>query len=115
MSAKLEENGENVIKRLILLPGDEVEGNGVIRSSAGEVFQVEVESKDGVCIEHIGNRSWEIPCAEADSFLKIKKLKMGPSQIFLLGDNRTESSDNRDSGPSEYSWLRGKPCLLSLK
>ncbi len=82
---------EEYIKRVIGLPGDEV----VVKN--GQVYingQLLEESYIKVKMEYIG--SWRVPA----------------NQLFVLGDNRNNSSDSHDWGTVPMDYVVGKAILV---
>lgn len=81
---------ENYIKRVIGLPGEEV------------------DIKDGAV--YINGQKLDEPYAVDKTVPKSVKLpvKLGENQIFVLGDNRERSTDSRMLGPIDISKLRGQ-------
>jgi signal peptidase I len=82
---------EEYIKRIIGLPGDEVQ------VSAGQVYidgQLLKESYLDVKMDYTG--TWRVPA----------------SQLFVLGDNRNNSSDSHDWGTVPMDYVVGKAILV---
>ncbi len=82
---------EEYVKRVIGLPGDEVEikNNGVYIN--GQRLE---ESYIKVATTH--DNTWRVPAG----------------QLFVLGDNRTNSSDSRDWGNVPMAYVVGKAILV---
>lgn len=87
----IKHDGEYLIKRIIGLPGDTVEGKN------GNVYV------NGKKINDIYEYS------ETDEFDLVKVLD---NQYFVLGDNRADSLDSRDFGCFNRSDIRGKANLV---
>ncbi len=82
---------EEYIKRIIGLPGDVIEGmNGSVYVN-GQPFN---ESYLNVKINYTGK--WEVPSG----------------QLFVLGDNRNNSSDSHDWGTVPMDYVVGKAILV---
>ncbi|MBR0597637.1 signal peptidase I [Sinanaerobacter chloroacetimidivorans] len=89
------EKGENTIRRVIGLPGDKIE------IKDGKVFRNdEVLEEDYI----IGD-------TEGD----VGPMFIGEDEVFVLGDNREESVDSRDSrvGPLKMEMIRGS-CAITV-
>lgn len=86
------------IKRIIGLPGETVTmdtGSLIIKNSS---------NPDGISIEEpyiIDNHK------TSDTF----EIKLGPTEYFVMGDNRPASSDSRTWGPLESKYIIGRPLL----
>ena len=82
---------EEYIKRVIGLPGDEVEvRNGQVYINGQPLSEPYLEVK----MDYIG--SWRIPAG----------------QLFVLGDNRNNSSDSHDWGTVPMDYVVGKAALV---
>jgi signal peptidase I len=86
------------IKRVIGLPGETVEmaGKDVIIHPAdgGDAFTLDESFLD--------------PARVSDEYASYK---LGPSEYFVMGDNRIESSDSRSWGPLPAEDIVGRPLL----
>jgi signal peptidase I len=87
------------IKRIIGLPGERlVSANGIITvypnasSTAGTTL-----SEPYIAPDHKSLDSWTVT--------------LGPTQYWMMGDNRNESSDSRVWGPLDRSYFMGRPIL----
>ncbi len=89
--APTEEKGSNIIRRVIGAPGD------TLRIRNGKVF------RNGVLLSEGYLHGMETPG-------NIGPITVGENQIFVLGDNRIESLDSRNSdiGLLSVDLLRGK-------
>lgn len=91
---------EYFIKRLIGLPGEEVQ------IKEGKVFIYNEENPDGIALEENyledGTRTYG---------LSDKKTKLNENEYFMLGDNRNSSKDSRSFGPVNSSYITGKVLL----
>jgi signal peptidase I len=87
------------IKRIIGLPGEKiVSTNGIITVYPNASSTVGVTlSEPYLSPEHLSNDSWTI--------------SLGPTQYWMMGDNRNESSDSRSWGPLDRSYFIGRPVL----
>lgn len=82
---------EEYIKRIIGLPGDEVEIKGGQVYINGKLLE---ESYLDVKMNYIG--TWRVPAG----------------QLFVLGDNRNNSSDSHDWGTVPMDYVVGKAILV---
>jgi signal peptidase I len=88
---------EYFIKRLIGLPGEEVQ------IKDGEVIVYNSTSPDGYVLDE--------PYISKDVKtygLSEDKVKLGANEFFMLGDNRTSSKDSRSFGPVNKSFITGR-------
>ena len=89
------------IKRTIGLPGE------TVRITDGIVSIINAEHPDGFILDepYIGNayRSHDT-----------STFTLGPSQYFVMGDNRTQSSDSRAWGPLDEKFIIGRPLVRLL-
>jgi len=80
------------MKRVVGLPNETVniKNNSVtITDTSGKIFQLEEPYANG---------------GVGSSF----QMKLGPDDFFVLGDNRSQSSDSREWGPVERQYLIGR-------
>ncbi len=89
---------EFFIKRIIGLPGERVEVTG------GKVRIVNKKYPEGMIL----NESY-LPSGRET--LPDIALDLGPTQYFVLGDNRLESSDSRRWGPLDRSFFIGRALV----
>jgi signal peptidase I len=86
------------IKRIIGLPGE------TLKSVSGKVTVFNKENPKGLPIED----SFVIPAHRTgDSW----SVTLGPTEYFVMGDNRAESSDSRMWGPLERKYIVGRPAV----
>ena len=84
------------IKRIIGLPGESLSiSNGIISIKQSSTTTVINEPY----IENI-HRSYEN-----------LNISLGPTEYFVMGDNRAESSDSRVWGPLEKHFIVGRPII----
>lgn len=83
------------IKRIIGLPGETV----VLKNR-----QVEIIDKNGQIIK------LQEPYVAKQSFGN-SRIALGTDEYFVMGDNRTQSSDSRSWGPVEKKLMRGRALL----
>lgn len=104
------ENGqryENVlIKRLIGLPGDTIE----VKPDAGGVMRVWRNGKP----LHEPYLAEEMDSVQPDNarYGVGEPLKLGPGQLFVMGDNRNHSNDSRFWGPLALNRVMGKAMFI---
>ena len=91
---------EYFIKRLIGLPGEEVQ----IKNGGVTVFNTEFP--DGVALEET-----YLSEDEKTYGLSEQKVTLGDNEYYVLGDNRNSSKDSRSFGPVNRSYITGKVLL----
>jgi signal peptidase I len=89
---------EYFIKRVIGLPGEKVE----IKN--GEVYIYNQQYKDGVALDE------KYLPADVQSFANsgVDSVTLGPTEYYVMGDNRNESKDSRSFGPVDISFFIGR-------
>ena len=87
-------DGEVMVKRVLATPGDFV---WIVKSTDGNSVVDPVEIPAWVSILH-----------RYPYLGKLQKLKMGPDEMFVLGDNMVASCDSRDFGPIKANMVLGR-------
>ncbi len=89
------------IKRIIGLP------NEVVNIKNGKVSIVNDKNPDGIQLNE--------PYIDA-SHVSVDTLNeaLGPTEYFVMGDNRSQSSDSRVWGPLDRSFIVGRPIVRLL-
>jgi signal peptidase I len=128
---------KDFIKRIVGVPGDTVEvrqsrlfinGQAVHREAiAGPCRYEEVEEGTGIRSERRCEQFWEElgdaryltyydPAATAAAYRRgdFPPKRIGPHQVFVMGDNRDNSSDSRVWGTVPYDNIKGKALFIWL-
>jgi signal peptidase I len=103
-------DNEKVIKRIVGLPGEEIEiiGSKVIITPKGEY-----ESKY-IIESYLSDQQYTFQESFYSS-IYIPKIKVPDNHFFLLGDNRINSIDSRDYGPVNKSNIIGNAAVAFSK
>lgn len=86
-----DENGAVMVKRVIALPGEQVEIRDGKAYADGKAIKEDYLSEQN-STEPSGDSVWEVP----------------EQKVFVMGDNRKHSKDSRDFGPVPYDRILGK-------
>ena len=87
---------KNFIKRIIGLPGETIKASGNILTIINK------EHPKGFLID----QSYVIHTSP----INFEKT-LGPSEYFVMGDNRSDSFDSRSWGPLEKKYILGEPVV----
>jgi signal peptidase I len=93
---------KDLVKRVIGLPGDVVEA----RDESGEVCEAEDPTR--MCHVYVNDRRLEEPYTHGLTTVNLPRTKVPAGHLFMMGDNRTSSSDSRIFGPIEKSSVIGR-------
>jgi signal peptidase I len=86
--------GDSLIKRLIGLPGDTIEiHSGLVFVNGAQLQEPYLQEVYTSCNEYCG------------------RIKLGPDEYFLMGDNRPVSRDSRSFGPIHANQIVGRVIL----
>jgi signal peptidase I len=102
------------IWRVVGLPGEEIEMVDDVVIVDGERFKRERLRKEGdfaIYLERFHDASWSVALPEPQMDPKkgnMAKLKLADDELFLLGDNRHNAHDSRETGPVEFKKIIGR-------
>lgn len=99
-----DELDENLIKRVIGLPGETIEYKDDKLYVDGEY--VEETFLDESYMERMKSQS------DLDYFTEDFEITVGEDEIFVMGDNRLNSYDSRELGCFSYSDIKGKEGII---
>lgn len=86
------------IKRIIGLPGE------TVSMEEGQVTIINQETPQGFKLA-------DSYVSESRQTKQNFKISLGPTEYFVMGDNRKESSDSREWGPLEDKYIVGRPLV----
>jgi|GEM_PF-1720746 len=87
-------DGEVMVKRVWATPGDSL---WIVKSPEGSTLVGSVDLPQ-----------WRSVLNHYPNLGKLQNLKMGPGEMFVLGDNYDESCDSRDFGPIKANMVMGR-------
>jgi signal peptidase I len=98
------------IKRIIGLPGDKVKIRGAEVAINGKPLRSQTQAlAQGLLVtETDGKASWQVFWNDTQLQLPQTELTVPPGQVFVLGDNRTDSNDSRFFGTVPLRDVVGK-------
>lgn len=98
------------IKRIIGLPGDKVKIRGAEVSINSKPLRSQTQAlAQGLLVtETDGKASWQVFWNDTQLQLPQTELTVPPGQVFVLGDNRTDSNDSRFFGTVPLRDVVGK-------
>lgn len=103
------------VKRVVGLPGDEIEQRGGRLHLNGEPAALEPAGRDGeerIFRERIEDASYRIHDAEDGGKGDFAAVTVPAGHCFVMGDNRDTSRDSRYFGPVPFSSLEGRATVL---
>ena len=100
----------NYIKRVVALPGDRVRVAGhAVWVNDTPLTLHEARTADGIDVtESIDGRQWHVKWAPTAQPAPVLELTVPPGQAFVLGDNRSTSTDARHFGSVPLFDIVGK-------
>ena len=87
-------DGEVMVKRVWATPGDSL---WIVNSNDGNIL---------ITVKEL--RNWRTLLRRFPYMGKLQHLKIGPNEMFVLGDNTAASCDSRDFGPIKASTVLGR-------
>lgn len=116
VSSRFGAGNTSYVKRIVLLPGEKLMAGGQILTAEGKVLKVNYErnSTNEECFESIGYDKWRIMCDAMGTLSEFQTDQLQDHEYFILGDNRSKSSDSREHGPVPITNLDGKICYLNF-
>lgn len=102
------------IWRVIGLPGEEIAMVDDVVIVDGKRFERQRLREEGpiaIFSERIGDKSWTVALPEPATDRKKANMpprKLGDGEFFLLGDNRHDAYDSRETGPVPYAKIAAK-------
>lgn len=110
------------IKRVIGLPGDELvlthdpSRNGVRVAVNGERLPESYRTSVAGPVTAETDAGWTVNCTGVPPEQRRgwfeTKLRLGPDQYFMMGDNRNDSEDSRFWGPVDAERIRGRALFI---
>jgi signal peptidase I len=91
------------IKRIIGLPGERV------RMQDGKITIEEASTTRSFVLNEPYVQSYHL--SHDTTVFPENGKPLGPTEYFVMGDNRAESSDSRAWGPLDYQYITGRPLV----
>ncbi len=112
----VDESGHFLVKRVIGLPGDEIEttDQGFLVVNGQEYSYQSLESEDeeiDVYRENNGQKSYQVQFYKQMT-QQVSSYKVPEGHLFLMGDNRNQSADSRYWGPLPIKNLLGEMVMI---
>ncbi len=116
--------GVAIVKRVIGLPGDEVEirndvvhinGDPIDVEDLGDCAEDHQNEPDETCHwfrERFGDRSWRISRNTATPATNHPRVTVPDGHVYILGDHRDRSNDSRFFGAVETSKIKGQALAI---
>ncbi|MEZ4813319.1 MAG: signal peptidase I [Caldisericia bacterium] len=98
---KSPDKDEDLVKRVVGLPGDVIEDNGSTLIINGKVFE-----KDNIRYNFDASNYTFRNSSDEDGII------LGDNEYYVLGDNREVSRDSRAFGPIEKKLIKGQVLII---
>ncbi|HEY0713077.1 MAG TPA: signal peptidase I [Polyangia bacterium] len=114
------EDGRTLLKRVVAVPGDEVEVSGGQLRINGRVVPVEGNGDSGptalpaALIERLGKIAHPIQLTNGGG-ASLGPIRLPADEFLVMGDNRGESHDGRAFGPVKREAIRGRAWSVWLR
>ena len=117
-------DGEDLVKRVVGLPGDVVEiqdgvvlrnGHALADGHVGTCATARFREPEPSCEtreERSGDHRWQTSDSPAESPGWMSPVRVPAEHVFILGDHRDRSNDSRYFGPVDRRLLRGRARFL---
>lgn len=118
-------DGMDLVKRVVGLPGDEIEvrdgqlvrnGVAVAQELVGPCDPDQHLDYEPGCVvveEHVGARRWATShTVVGPAITDVAPVRVPAGHVFVMGDHRDRSNDSRFFGPVPMSYLRGRVLFV---